>query len=105
MFTKRVRNERLLAAVKRDVAAQIGKQAAERAIAKAERTAAEIKWLIDSPVKDGKAGEDLPTEEELAQVREAEEARLRRSRKRPTKNAPADQDNQQPVYDDDGNVI
>lgn len=66
MLSKKHRNNRILGASVRLARAQNVIAAAEAATAKRDEIQREIDWLKNAPVKDGAAGQELPTAEEIA---------------------------------------
>ena len=65
MLSIEVRNKRLLTASVRAARAEKVAQAAERAIQRRDAAQAEVEWLRTAPVKDGTAGQDLPSDADI----------------------------------------
>jgi hypothetical protein len=65
MFSKAVRNKRILTASVRAARADVVAVRAEKAIKRRDAAVAEVKWLRNAPVKDGEPGADLPSEADI----------------------------------------
>lgn len=71
MFDTKTRNSRILTASVRLARATAVAEKAEEALKRKRDAADEVEWLRNSPVSDGKSGEDLPTEDEISAYVEA----------------------------------
>lgn len=102
MFTVKHRNARIKAAYVRAARAEVSARQAQAAIERAKEVKAELEWLKNSPVKDGTAGEGLPTQEELDQYLAEVRAKVRKNGKDDEVDGQLDTATR---YDDQGNVI